>query len=236
MAKRDDARQNRLLACLSKPDLALLERAAFPAVLKPRQCIEAANRPAREVYFPYRGIVSVVALSSNRQHQSEVGLIGPDGMTGLAVVMGASGTPYEVAVQIPGEGLGIAAADLARALAESPTLGAVLARYVHVFTVQAAHTALANARGTLEQRLARWLLMAADRMPGRVLPMTHEFLAFMLGARRAGVTVALHALAARGHIALSRGAIAITDRAGLERCSDGLYGTPERELDRLLPA
>lgn len=235
MARLDNTQQNRLLACLSGTDRDLLARFTYPATLKYRQCVQAANRPVREVYFPYRGLVSIVAISGNRHHQSEIGLIGRDGMTGIALVMDSDTSPCEAFVQLEGDGLGISAADLRQLIDASPTLRSVLTRYAHIFSIQTAHTALANAKGTVEQRLARWLLMAQDRNSDDELHLTHEFLAFMLGVRRAGVTVALNALSARKLLLLSRASIVIINRSGLEQCTDGLYGTPERELDRLLP-
>jgi CRP-like cAMP-binding protein len=108
-----------------------------------------------------------------------------------------------------------------------------LQRYAHAFAVQAAHTALANAQGKIEERLARWLLMAHDRTTGDSLHLTHEFLALMLGVRRAGVTTALHALESNALIENSRGSIVILDRAGLEASANGLYGVPEAEYERV---
>ncbi|WP_333794291.1 Crp/Fnr family transcriptional regulator [Hyphomicrobium sp.] len=235
MERLVNARLNRVLRCLSESDLALLDRYARPVRLHLRQRLEAANRPVTDVYFIYRGLVSVVAVSADRQHQSEVGLIGRDGMTGLAVIMGSETMPCDAFVQIEGDAMKIAACDLRRSMEQSPSLRAAFGRYVHVFAMQAAHTALANARGTIEQRLARWLLMAQDRVCGNELSMTHEFLALMLGVRRAGVTVTLHSFASRGLISTARREIDILDRRGLEHCAGGLYGAPELELDRVLP-
>jgi hypothetical protein len=113
----------------------------------------------------------------------------------------------------------------------SSSLRPRLLHYLDVFLMQSAQTALANAKGTVEQRLARWLLMAHDRLPGDDLRLTHEFVALMLGVRRAGVTVALHQLEASGAISTSRGAIAIIDRIALERDAGGFYGIPKRNRE-----
>jgi CRP-like cAMP-binding protein len=99
--------------------------------------------------------------------------------------------------------------------------------------MQMSYTAIANGRSKLEERLARWLLMAHDRVDGDSLPMTHEFLSLMLGVRRPGVTLALHLLEKDGLIQPGRGTILITDRRGLERISNGAYGKAEAELQRL---
>ena len=100
--------------------------------------------------------------------------------------------------------------------------------------VQTAHTALANGRAKLEERLARWLLMAHDRLDGDAVPLTHEFLAVMLGVRRAGVTVALHSFERRGFIATRRGQLTVINRPGIEQVAGSFYGIPEAELKRLM--
>jgi CRP-like cAMP-binding protein len=106
----------------------------------------------------------------------------------------------------------------------SATLLRTFLRFAHVFAVQCAYTALANAHGTLEERLARWLLMAQDRIEADQLVLTHEFLALMLGTRRAGVTTALGHFESKGVVATMRGAVTTMDREGLEQCANGLYG------------
>jgi CRP-like cAMP-binding protein len=100
--------------------------------------------------------------------------------------------------------------------------------------VQTAHTAIANGRATIEERLARWVLMARDRLDDDEVPLTHEFLSLMLGVRRAGVTVALTALAKRGLLIATRGHIHVQDRKGLEKTAGAFYGVPESELRRLM--
>jgi CRP-like cAMP-binding protein len=102
------------------------------------------------------------------------------------------------------------------------------------FMIQTAHTALANGRAKLEERLARWLLMAHDRMDTDAVPLTHEFLAVMLGVRRAGVTVALHSFEQRGYIAMRRGQLTLINRSGIEQVAGSFYGIPEAELKRLM--
>jgi CRP-like cAMP-binding protein len=102
------------------------------------------------------------------------------------------------------------------------------------FMIQTAHTALANGRAKLEQRLARWLLMARDRLTTDAVPLTHEFLAVMLGVRRAGVTVAIHGFERRGLVTTRRGQLTLVNRAGIEQIAGSFYGTPETELKRLL--
>jgi CRP-like cAMP-binding protein len=233
VGKSHNSRGNQVLVSLADADFAVLQPHLEPALLKARQSIEVASRPVDRIYFPYRGIISVIAVSRNRRHHSEVGVIGREGMTGLTVVTGTEPPSADALVQVEGDGLSIAAEHLRTALRESSSLRLSLLRCVHIFAVQAAHTALANARGNIEQRLARWLLMAQDRIAGPHLQLTHEFLSVMLGVRRAGVTIALQRLESEGLVETARGSLTILDRRRLELRCDGLYGFPERELERL---
>jgi CRP-like cAMP-binding protein len=114
------------------------------------------------------------------------------------------------------------------AIAQSRSLERALLGFAHAFMNQTANTALSNGTATLEERLARWLLMANDRLKGNEVPLTHEFLSLMLGVRRAGVTVALNYLEQRALISLARKQIVITDRKGLEAAANGTYHQPER--------
>jgi CRP-like cAMP-binding protein len=201
--------------------------------LKFRQRLESANRKIDCVYFLSGGLASVVAVSRRDRRQAEIGMIGYEGMTGLAVLHGAGQSPHDTFMQVEGRGHSIEADRLSALLRERPSIAASFLRFAHVFEVQTALTALANAEGSIEERLARWLLMSHDRLTADILKMTHEFLALMLGARRPGVTIALQRLEARGMVAAGRGMITILDRHGLEECANGLYGQPEAEFDRL---
>jgi CRP-like cAMP-binding protein len=118
-------------------------------------------------------------------------------------------------------------------LAKSPTIKACFLKYVQAFMVQTAHTAIANARAKLPERLARWLLMAHDRVSDHRLPLTHEFLALMLAVRRPGVTEALHELERRNLIQAARREVVLLNRSGIEKIAGSFYGTPEAEYRRL---
>jgi len=225
--------QNRLLAALSVDDLQLLESRFEPIKLALRQELAKPNRPIEHVYFPEFGIASVVAVQSP-DIEVEVGLIGSEGMTGLAIVHGADRSPLSIYMQVAGQGHRIRVDHFSAALAASANLHALLLRYTQVFTVQTAHTAIANAHARLDQRLARWLLMAHDRVRGDVLPLTHQFLSIMLASRRAGVTEALQGLTTQKLIATRRGEIVVLDRKAIERIAGPLYGIPEAEYRRLI--
>ena len=216
---------NRILSRLSSDDFGLLEPHLEAVNLPLRKQLEARNKPVEQVYFLESGIASVVA---NGQREIEVGLIGREGMSGLSVVLGSDDNPTnETYVQIAGTGQRMAVGNLREAIGASVTLHQVMLRYAHTFMVQTSQTALANGRSKIEERLARWLLMAADRVEGE-LALTHEFLAIMLGVRRSGVTTALQELERTGLIAHRRGFVTILDREGLEEGSNGTYFAPKR--------
>ncbi len=224
--------RNRLLLQLAPDDLALLAPHLEPVELALRYGLEAQDRPIAHAYFLESGIASVVAIGPH-DRDIEVALIGRDGMTGLPIILGADRSPCETYMQVAGNGHRLAADDLRTALEKSASLRQLCLRFVHVFQVQTAQTALANGRAKLEERLARWLLMAHDRADTEEVPVTHEFLSIMLGVRRAGVTVALNLLEDRGLVRGERGAVAILDRDGLIAIANGFYGTPEAEARRL---
>jgi CRP-like cAMP-binding protein len=224
---------NALLAALPAEELALLQRHLEPVALKFREQLEAANRTIRHAYFLETGMASIIAVGRGPRKQSEVAMVGAEGMTGLAVVLGADHSPYEVVMQVGGHGQRIDAPKLRRVITDGGSIAKIFLRFAYVLCVQSGFAALANAQGTIEERLARWLLMANDRSDGDALLLTHDSLAVMLGVRRAGVTNALQAFARRGLISVSRGRIRIEDRDKLVAISNGLYGVPEAEFERL---
>jgi CRP-like cAMP-binding protein len=221
-----DSVQNGLLAAMSREDFALLKPKLEPLTLKTKQTLEPADKPIKHNYFIASGLASVIAIGKNG-YRLEVGIIGREGMTGLPVVLGNDRSPNETFIQVEGTGARISADDLRRAMRKSESLTRVLLNFVNAFLIQTSHTALSNGTASIEQRLARWLLMAQDRLDGKEVPLTHEFLSLMLGVRRAGVTGALNQLDRKGVIRLSRGRIEIVDRKGLINCANGTYGIPE---------
>lgn len=225
-------KRNHLLASLDASDVALLAPHLEPIDLPFRFQVELPHKPINYVYFPQDGIVSVVATGP-REHSIEVGIIGRDGFAGHAVTMGDNRSANTTFVQLAGRGLRIRSEILRSALASSPTLRRVMLTFVHAFSAQASHTALANGRGTLEQRLARWLLMAHDRMDGHRLRLTHELLSIMLGVQRPTVSLALQKMEAAGAIKTQRSVITIKNRAVLKKTAKGFYGVPEAEHERL---
>src|SRR3954453_17135937 len=178
--------RNRLLSALNPDDFGLLRPDLEPVALELRQWLIEAGGPIQHVTFPEQGIVSILADTS--EGRIEVGLIGPEGMAGLPVVLGFERSPHSYMVQADGEALRITAPDLRTAIRHSLSLQARFLRYAHTLMVQIAQRAYANAGFGLEARLARWILMTDDRLEREDLPLTHDFLSMMLGVRRPGVT------------------------------------------------
>jgi len=173
-------------------------------------------------------------INDSHDGKIEVGIIGREGLIGIPVVLGTDRNPFEFFVQIPGHGLRMSAEALTRAMDRSRSLHRHLLRYVQAKSVQAAETAFANANNNVESRLARWILMCHDRVDGDDIPLTHEFMAMMLGIRRAGVTTALHVLEGNGLIRAKRGTVTVRDREKLEEMADDAYGISEAEYERLM--
>ena len=162
--------RNLLLCALTPPDYGLLEPHLTKIEFSIRQGFEEANKPIEHVYFPENGIVSIVAKSQHEQ--AEAAIVGLEGMTGIPVVLGNDRWVNDTYVQVEGSGFQIAANDLRRAIAKGANLRGILLAFTQAFVVQTTQTALANARGNVEMRLARCLLMAHDRLNGNDLPLS----------------------------------------------------------------
>ncbi|MBZ9677493.1 Crp/Fnr family transcriptional regulator [Mesorhizobium sp. ES1-1] len=227
--------RNRLLEALSREDFKLFEPHLDEVFLELRARLETAGGPIESVYFPVSGLASMVA-NKGPNLDAEVGIIGHEGMTGSALVMGDDRAIHDCYIQMTCEAFRVDAETFVSALRRSKTLRPFLLRYVHAFHIQTSYTALVNARSKTDERLARWLLMCDDRVVGNRLFITHDFLAVMLGVRRPGVTVAIQLLESDGLIQSRRGQIIIRDRAGLIELANGSYGVPEAEYERLVLA
>ena len=217
---------NRILSRLSREDLALLEPHLEAVDLPARKPLEKRKKRIKQVYFIESGFASVVANGMSKP-SIEVGIIGREGMTGLAVVLGHDRAQHETFIQLPGKGLRMSAYSMREAQDRSVSLHREMLRYANAFLMQTTTTALANGRSKVEERLARWLLMAHDRVDGDELPLTHEFLGMMLGSPRPGVTLAVQALEKEGLIDARRARITILGRKALEKRCNGAYVPPE---------
>jgi CRP-like cAMP-binding protein len=222
-----------LLQNMSACDYTLIEPHLVPCALPQRMSIERSGMPIEAVYFIERGVASIVAKHCGLQ--AETGIIGREGMTGAAVLMGNDSTPHECYMQLPGEGLKLDVSPFRDALCSSPTLRLFLLRFLQSLYVQTGLTAMVNAKCNIQERLARWLLMCADRTIGDNIQITHEFLSVMLGIRRPGVTIGLQDIEGMRLIRATRGLIEIRDRSGLEKvAARSGYGQAEAEYNRLL--
>ncbi|RUZ70671.1 Crp/Fnr family transcriptional regulator [Mesorhizobium sp. M7A.F.Ca.US.006.01.1.1] len=225
--------KSELLRRMSADDFARLRPHLASVFLEVRAPLENAGQKIEAVYFLESGLASVVARTSPAT-EAEVGIIGFEGLTGSALIMGDDQANFDCYVQSTCEALRIEAPRFVEALENSPTLRPFLLRYVQYFHVQTSYTASINARQSLEVRLARWLLMCSDRTVGDRLMITHEFLSIMLGVRRPGVTVGLQMIESYGYIRARRGEITIRDRDGLMKLARDSYGPPETQYRRLI--
>jgi CRP-like cAMP-binding protein len=231
----EDTSSNRLLGLLREEDRTRLYRHLEPVVLEYRRPLYDANQPVEFVYFIESGVGSLVLTMANGQ-AAEVGTIGNEGFVGLPVLLGDDRTPTSVYIQVPGAGLRIRAEVFREELERSGPMRATMHRYAHAFFNQVAQSAACRDFHSLEQRCCRWLLMTHDRMRSDEFLLTQEFLAMMLGVRRAGVSVAAGKLRGDGVIRYRRGNVTVVDRRSLEDRACECYSTSKREFDRLLGA
>jgi CRP-like cAMP-binding protein len=225
---------NLILDTLPHDDVAMLEKHLEPVALPVRRRLHSVERRITDVYFVSSGIVSVVGTNGRRGKPAEVGIVGSEGLSGIEIVLADDRSQHEVFVQVAGNGFRMPAERLAEAMDTSPTLRRMLLRFASSFLIQVTETALANATAKADQRLARWLLLADDRLNGNAVPLTHDFLAVMLCIRRSGVTVAIRDLSRDGLVKNSRGAVLVLDRKGLAERAGAIYGRSRNELKRLL--
>jgi CRP-like cAMP-binding protein len=225
--------RNRLLAALPRYDFARLWPRLEAVELPFRKVLHVPGKPIEAVYFPETGYASMVA-SMEHGDAAEVGMIGHEGMIGLPILLGAECDDIEAMVQLSGTALRMDTQAFREELDDMPTLRTLLLRYALVHHGQVARTAACNSRHHTDQRLARWLLMTHDRATGDEFSMTHDFLAMMLGVRRAGVTVAAGQFQKAGFIRYERACIEVTDRPGLESVACECYGIVRRASDKLL--
>jgi CRP-like cAMP-binding protein len=224
--------RNGVLAALPPDDLVRLRSKLKPVELEARQILHRAQVPIPAVYFLESGIVSLVARLE-RGGAIEIGVIGREGMIGLPLALGAETSPDEALVQVKCRALHMGADAFRQELDRSPALLGRLLRYECALHAQVAQTAACNGRHAVEQRLARWLLMAHDRLDADDLPLTQDMLATMLGVRRASVTSAVGLLQRAGAIGLIRGHIVITGREALEHAACECYAAVQQEYMQL---
>jgi CRP-like cAMP-binding protein len=225
--------RNRLLAALPAEDLARLWPQFERVEIELRHSLLVPDEPIAAVYFPETGWASMLTVLADGR-SAEVGLVGSEGMVGLPLLLGGDSSAVEAMVQAAGTMLRLSARAFRQALEESPALRTLLLRYALAFQQQVTQTAACNGHHALDQRLARWLLMAHDRAGSDEFPMTQEFLAMMLCVHRPGVTVTARLFQQAGLIRYNQGHMMVTDREGLEAAACECYGAVRNQFERLL--
>ena len=226
--------QNRLLRALPADEYAHLLPHLEPVQLGMRQVVWPSDSRIRSVYFPRTCVLSLLTPVEN-EDPVESATIGCEGMAGTPVVLGAYTTAVLAIAQVPGDAARMDAARLVEWL--RPGVGALfplLLRYAQALQEQTAQSVACNRRHGIDERCARWLLMTQDRVGADRFPLTHEFLAYMLGVRRASVTVAAGMLQQAGLIRYARGKVTVLDRERLEAASCECYAIVRRKYEQLV--
>jgi len=220
--------QNSLLLELSANERNVLRERMRLVDLPVRAVLNETGAPIEFAYFINSGCVSILSVMSDGK-SVEVGLVGREGFVGAPLLAGFRTSPTRAIMQVGGSAFRISAQDLKQSVEEFPSLENILERYTHELAIQAIQTAACNRLHEVEHRLARWLLMTQDRV-GDSFDLTQEFIAHMLGTRRATVTITAGVLQKAGLISYTRGRVRIKDRAGLETGACECYAAIRRHI------
>jgi CRP-like cAMP-binding protein len=224
---------NKILAHLPQEEFEPLNQKLKPVRLELGTNLYLPDQKIEYVYFVTRGVVSVLAALENGA-TVEAGVIGPEGLAGIAALLGADSTPNQALIQAEGQALRISTPDIRTEFRKGGRLRDLILRYTHTLFTQVAQTAACNRLHSIEQRLSRWLLLTQDRVASDEFVLTQDFLSRMLGVRRAGVSVAANTLRQAGLIDYRRGTMVVLDRKGLEQYSCECYRIVRDEYDRYL--
>ncbi|WP_058187893.1 Crp/Fnr family transcriptional regulator [Terracidiphilus gabretensis] len=224
--------KNRVLASFTGLDIQRLAAHLVPTIFKSKRSLHEPGEQIETVYFLEDAVASVVITVKNGS-TVEVGLIGRDGVIGLPAVMGSGHAVNRTFIQLPGRGFSMKAKILREQIELSSKLRSSLYLAIEGYLVQTAQTAACNRIHELEERLARWLMMCSDRVQSDDIPITHEFLAMMLGTRRSSVTIAAGILHKAGLITYSRGSVTIQNHKGLGEAACECYQSVYEEYVRL---
>jgi CRP-like cAMP-binding protein len=224
---------NQLLRRLPAADFALVVPHLTRVTLKAGDEISQTHARPRHVYFPETAVLSLIIVMANGG-AVEAATVGNEGVAGLSAFLGDGAMTSLCVAQIAGDAQRLTAVAMIRALQQSPALDALLRRYTQAFVNQLAQSVACNRLHTVDQRCARWLLMTHDRVGGSdTFDLTQEFLSYMLGVRREGVSAAARSLQHLGIIGYRRGHIAVLDRLALERASCECYAETRVDFARL---
>lgn len=235
MPSGDDRQRlgNRLLGSLPRDAFATVSPHLETVSLKPREVLFEAGQPIGQVYFPHAGIVCLMVTTADGT--AETAAIGAEGFVGFESVLGGERAANRALVQVAGSASRVPIRQLRALLAESAPLRELLLRYIRFFLIQSLQSAACNSLHTVDERCAKWLLVAHDRAGCDSFNLTHEFLAEMLGVHRPSLTLVARTLQRAGLIRYSRGVMTIADREGLEEAACGCYGVVRRALEEILP-
>jgi len=223
-------RRNAILDGLAENDLSGLLSHAKVRELAIREKIYAPETAIRDVFFPLDCVLSIVTQMKNGD-QIEIGTVGREGMSAFPLLMGASSTANDCYCQVPGEAITIGIEAFRELTASNASFNQQLDRYLQAYVNMLGQLAACNRLHNVYERCARWLLMTRDRTGHDEIPLTHEYLAMMLGTGRSGVTIAVGALQQAGFITSDRGAIVVLDRRGLENASCECYEVARCQFD-----
>jgi CRP-like cAMP-binding protein len=226
-------RENRILMALPPEERARLTPHLRETVLSYKKSLSKPREIIREVCFPDSGVCSVMSVMRNGG-SAEIGTVGNEGVTGVALFFGDASEPSESLIQVPGYGRMLSAKIFQSELARHGPLHRLIGRYAHALMIQIMQTAACNALHPLEKRAAKWLLMTHDRVYSPEFTLTHEFFGLMLGASRPTVSVIAEQLHEAGYIDYHRGRVAIVDREGLEANACECYGIVKGVFDKFL--
>ncbi len=224
---------NRLIESLPGSDRRRMLDSCEAVELAFADVLHTPGEPLRHVYFPIGSFISLI-MPVDTSAALEVGMVGHEGMFGIPLALGVALSPVRAVVQGAGSALKMDAASFGREIGRSAALRQRIDRYIFVQLSQLAQTAACTRFHVVEARLARWLLMTQDRAQANSFHITQEFLAFMLGVRRVGVTKAASSLQSHRLIQYSRGNIVVLDRRGLKAAACGCYKADLESYDRLL--
>jgi CRP-like cAMP-binding protein len=225
-------RENRLLATLPPAVYEAVLPYLEPVALSMQQVLYTPSTPISHVYFPRSAVVSLVVIMAD-DTRVEVATVGNEGLVGLPAYLGGYISPLQAFCQIPGSAWRTEAGQFREMVRRNEVLNNLLQRYTQALFNQISQAAACNRAHPIEERCARWLLMTHDRAVGDTFPLTHVFLAQMLGVRRATVTVVAGMLQQAGLIAYRRGVMTIVNRAGLEAASCECYRMIREDYERL---
>jgi len=225
--------ENVILRGFDPMALSSFRRHARPVKLSVRECIYEPERPIRHVYFPLDCVLSIVTQLRNGD-QIEVGTIGREGMSAFPLVFGATSTANDCYCQVPGSAVAIETDHFHELHAANEGFRRLLDRYLQAYVNMLGQLAACNRLHSVQERCARWLLLSHDRVHRDTIPLTHEYLAMMLGTGRSGVTIAAGMLQQAGFIRYGHGNITILDRLGLEGSSCECYDVAREQFAGLL--